>query len=250
MTVVSVISNGFANNGPVPDTRTRQSTPQPQEMKAITDWTIKEWLEYHQKNVHQGMLNGAQDIQQSWMGRTIWKNPFDCWVYQEIIYDTKPDVIVELGVAHGGGTLYLASILDLCGGPSAQVIGIDSDLSRVKDLRHPRIKLIGGNCLDPATVGQVTELCQGRKTMVIADCDHSKAHVIEELRTYSPLVSVGCYFIVEDGICDVMGWQPVPGPQAACSEILRESPNFINDKRLREKYLITYNFDGYLKRIS
>lgn len=219
-------------------------------MKAITDWTVKEWLEYHQEKVHQGSLNGAPEIQQSWMGRTIWKNPLDCWVYQEIIYDTKPEAIVELGVAHGGGTLYLASILDLCGSSSSQVIGVDSDLSRVTDLRHPRIRLVGGNCLDPVTVGQVAELCKGRRTMVIADCDHSKGHVIEELRTYSPLVSVGCYFIVEDGICDVMGWQPVPGPQAACIEFLRESPNFINEKRLREKYLITYNFDGYLMRTS
>ncbi|HLY62714.1 MAG TPA: CmcI family methyltransferase [Terriglobia bacterium] len=219
-------------------------------MKPITDWTVKEWLEYHQKYVHQGSLNSAPDIQQSWMGRTIWKNPLDCWIYQEIIYDTKPEMIVELGVAHGGGTLYLAGLLDLIGSSSSRVIGIDSDLSRVTDLHHPRIKLMESNCIDPATVRQVTELCNGRKTMVIADCDHSKDHVIEELRTYSPLVSVGCYFIVEDGICDVMEWQPVPGPQAACSEFLRENSNFINDKRLREKYLITYNFDGYLKRTS
>jgi cephalosporin hydroxylase len=219
-------------------------------MKAIINWTVKEWLEYHQKNVHQGSLNNAPDIQQSWMGRTIWKNPFDCWVYQEIIYDTKPDTIVELGVAHGGGTHYLASLLDLIGSSSAQVIGIDFDLSHARDLHHPRVKLIEGRCLDPAMVGQVAELCKGRRTMVIADCDHSQAHVIEELRTYSPLVSVGCYFIVEDGICDVMGWQPVPGPQAACAEFLQERPNFINQKRVREKYLITYNFDGYLMRTS
>jgi len=228
----------------------RASASQPQEMKAITDWTVKEWLEYHQKNVHQGSLNNSPDLQQSWMGRTIWKNPLDCWVYQEILYDTKPERIVELGVAHGGGTLYLANLLDLSGNSSAQVIGVDSDLSHVADLHHPRINLIGGNCLDPATVRQVTDLCKGRKTMVIADCDHSKDHVLQELRTYSTLVSVGCYYVVEDGICDVMDWQPVPGPRAASMEYLRENPNFVNEKRLREKYLITYNFDGYLKRIS
>jgi cephalosporin hydroxylase len=73
---------------------------------------------------------------------------------------------------------------------------------------------------------------------------------MQELRTYSPLVSVGCYYVVEDGICDVMGWPPVPGPQAACVEYLRENPHFINDMQLREKYLITYNFSGYLKRIG
>ncbi len=183
------------------------------------------------------------------MGRTIWKNPLDCWVYQEILYDTQPEVVVELGVAHGGGTLYMAHILDLLGIAAGEVVGIDLDLSHVMDLRHPRIRLIGGNCLDPATIRQVTDLCRGRKTMVIADCEHSKDHVIQELRAYSSLVSLGCYYIVEDGVCDVMGWPPVPGPQAACAEFLGENPDFVNDAPLREKYLITYNFDGYLKRV-
>jgi cephalosporin hydroxylase len=224
-------------------------TNQP-EGKAIVDWTVKEWLQYHQTMIHQGLLNQAPDLQQCWMGRTIWKNPLDCWIYQEILYETRPEVVVELGVAHGGGTLYLANLLDLLGTPSAQVVGIDLDLSHVADLRHPRIRLMGGNCLDPETIGQVTGLCQGRKTMVIADCDHNKEHVLQELRAYSPLVSVGCYYVVEDGICDVMGWPPVPGPEAGCIEYLREDPHFVSDTRLREKYLITYNFNGYLKRLS
>jgi cephalosporin hydroxylase len=223
-------------------------TNQP-ERKAIVDWTVKEWLQYHQEMIHQGSLNQAPDLQQSWMGRTIWKNPLDCWIYQEILYDTKPEVVVELGVAHGGGTLYLANLLDLVGNSSASVVGIDVDLSHVTDLRHPCIRLIEGNCLDPDTMRQVTGLCEGRKTMVIADCDHHKEHVLEELRIYSPLVSVGCYYVVEDGICDVMGWPPVPGPLRACEEYLRSNPDFVNDGRFREKYLITYNFSGYLRRI-
>jgi cephalosporin hydroxylase len=222
----------------------------PQEGKGIIDWTIREWLEYHQRMIHQGSLSESPDLQQSWLGRTIWKNPLDCWTYQEILYDTKPEVVIELGVAHGGCTLYLANLLDLVGSASAQVVGIDRDLSHVTDLRHPRIRLIGGNCLDPETVRQATGLCKGRRTMVITDCDHNKEHVLEELRNYSPLVSVGCYYVVEDGICDVMGWAPVPGPQAACLEFLRRNPHFTSDSRLREKYLITYNFNGYLKRIS
>lgn len=221
-----------------------------QQKKALVDWTIKEWLQYHQEVVHQGSLGGSPDLQQTWMGRVIWKNPLDCWIYQEILYDTKPEAVVELGVAHGGGTIFLAHLLDLVGNSSAEVVGIDIDLSHVADLRHPRIRLVEGKCLDPGTVRRVTELCKGRKTMVIADCDHNKDHVLEELRTYSPLVSTGCYYVVEDGICDVMGWPPVPGPQAACIEYLRENRHFVSDARLREKYLITYNFSGYLKRIA
>ena len=222
----------------------------PPQDKAIVDWSVKQWLQYHQTTVHQGSLSGAPDLQQRWMGRTIWKNPLDCWVYQEILYDTRPEVVVELGVAHGGSSLYLANLLDLIGDSSSQVVGIDFDLSHVTDLRHPRVRLVEGNCLDPETIMHVRDLCRGRKTMVIADCDHSKDHVIQELQAYSPLVSVGCYYIVEDGICDIMGWQPVPGPRAACNEYLRENSHFVNDARLREKYLITYNFNGYLKKVS
>jgi cephalosporin hydroxylase len=207
-------------------------------------------MQYHQTTVHQGSLNETPDLQQRWMGRIIWKNPLDCWIYQEILYDTKPQVILELGVGHGGGTLYLANLFDLMGGSSGQVVGIDRDLSQASGLRHSRVRLIEGNCLDPEVIKQATDLCQGRRTMVIADCDHSKDHVVQELRTYSPLVSAGCYYVVEDGVCDVMGWPPVPGPRAASTEYLRENPNFVNDARLREKYLITYNFNGYLKRIS
>lgn len=226
------------------------SPTNPSEEKPIVDWSVKEWLQYHQTTIHQGSLNQAPDLQQRWMGRTIWKNPLDCWIYQEILYDTRPQVVVELGVAHGGGSLYLAHLLDLIGDASSQVVGIDLDLSHARDLRHPRIYLIGGNCLDSETIRLVSDLCLGRKTMVIADCDHNRDHVLQELRAFSPLVSVGCYYIVEDGICDVMGWPPVLGPRAAAIEFLGESPHFINDARLREKYLITYNFNGYLKRIS
>jgi cephalosporin hydroxylase len=99
-----------------------------------------------------------------WMGRAIWKNPLGCWVYLEILYYTEPEAIVGLSVAHGDGTLYLANLLYLLGNSSAQAIGIEPDLSRVTNLRHACIKLMGGNCLDPAAVRQVTDLCKGRKT--------------------------------------------------------------------------------------
>lgn len=219
-------------------------------MKPILDWTVREWFEYHQRKVHQGSLNGFPELQQTWFGRTIWKNPLDCWVYQEILHETRPEVIVEIGVAHGGSALYLAHLLDLMGGDYGIVVGIDIDLSKAADLTHPRIRLIQGDCLDSSTFNQVAQVARNRKTMVIADCDHSKEHVLHELRTYSPLVSVGYYYIVEDGICDVIDWAPVPGPQAACSEFLEENRQFVNHRELREKYLITYNFDGYLMRID
>jgi cephalosporin hydroxylase len=135
----------------------------------------------------------------------------DCWVYQEILYETQPDVLIELGVAHGGNLLYLSHLFRLMEKPNALLIGVDIDTSRATDLRIPGLQLIQGNCLDPHTFQRVSALCGGKRTMVIADCDHSKNHVLRELALYSPQVSVGCYYIVEDGICDVMGWNPATG---------------------------------------
>lgn len=218
-------------------------------MQEILDWKIREWLEYHQKRVHQGSVNGSPELQQTWMGRVMWKNPLDCWIYQEILHETRPEVIVELGVAHGGTLLYLSNLLDIMGLARSQVVGVDIDLSRVQDLKIPRMHLIGGNCLDPSNFQQVASLCNGRRTMVIADCDHSRDHVYEELRHYSQLVSIGDYYIVEDGICDVMNWKPVPGPRSAVDQFLKSHDQFIDDAGLREKYLITYNPSGYLKRV-
>ena len=219
-------------------------------MKPILEWTVREWLEYHQHKVHQGSLNGFPQLQQTWLGRTIWKNPLDCWVYQEILHETKPETVVELGVSHGGSSLYMANLFDLINSPNGTVIGVDMDLSKTADVKHPRVQFIQGNCQDVSTFNQVAQACRGRKTMVIADCDHTKDHVLEELRIYSPLVSLGCYYIVEDGICDVMHWDPVPGPKTAAEEFLHKNGRFVNDEEIREKYLITYNFNGYLKRVQ
>lgn len=218
-------------------------------MQELLDWKIRDWLEYHQERVHQGCLNGRPDLQQTWMGRVMWKNPLDCWIYQEILYDTRPEVIVELGVAHGGTLLFLSNLLDILALPKSQLVGVDIDLSRVQDLKIPRLHLVAGNCLDPGNFQQVSSLCNGRRTMVIADCDHSRDHVYQELLHYSQLVSIGCYYIVEDGICDAMNWEPVPGPRSAVEKFLQCHDHFVDDAATREKYLITYNPKGYLKRI-
>ncbi len=184
----------------------------------------------------------------------------DCWVYQEILYDTQPEVVVELGIAHGGNLLFMADIFRCMNRMRTQIVGVDIDISRASDLKLPGLHLIEGKCQEENVFQKVASFARGKRTMVIADCDHSKEHVLEELKRYSPLVSVGCYYIVEDGICDVMGWhpltgqpvnnQPAPGPQAASLEFLAQNRQFIDDAAVREKYLITYNFNGFLKRIE
>jgi cephalosporin hydroxylase len=140
-----------------------------------------------------------------------------------------------------------------------QIVGVDQDISRASDLKLPGLHLIQGKCQESSVFEKVSAFTRGKRTMVIADCDHSRDHVLDELQRYSPLVSLDCYYIVEDGICDVMGWhpltgepitnEPAPGPQAASREFLSRNSDFIDDAALREKYLITYNFNGYLKRI-
>jgi cephalosporin hydroxylase len=229
-------------------------------VKSILDWTVREWLEYHQRNVHQAALTGKAQLQQRWLGRPIWKNPMDCWVYQEILYDTQPELVIELGIAHGGNLLFMADIFRCMNRGRTQIVGIDMDISRARDLKLPGLHLIEGTCQDESVFERVSDFARGKRTMIIADCDHSRDHVLDELTRYSPLVSVGCYYIVEDGICDVMGWhpltgqlvndQPAPGPQAASLEFLRNNPQFTDDAEVREKYLITYNFNGFLKRVA
>jgi cephalosporin hydroxylase len=228
-------------------------------VKSILDWTVREWFEYHQRQIHQGSLTGHDHLQQRWMGRAIWKNPMDCWVYQEILYETQPEVLVELGIAHGGNLMYLSHLFKLMGKADSRLVGVDIDTSRAADLNIPGLHLIQGSCQDQSVLQEVSALTLGRRTMVIADCDHSAHHVLAELSRYGPLVSVGCYYIVEDGICDVMGWNPTtgapvgdspaPGPRAAALEFLSHNQHFVDDAPLREKYLLTYNFNGYLRRV-
>jgi cephalosporin hydroxylase len=217
-------------------------------MRPLLDWTVRQWLEHFHRTVHLGSVHGTPQLQQRWLGRLQSKNPLDCWVYQEILHETRPDLVIELGVAQGGTTLYLAHLMDLVG--HGEVVGVDLDMRRARDLKHDRVSLVEGNCLDPRTIEAVASRCRGRRTMVIADCDHGRDHVLGELHAYSSLVAKGCYYVVEDTICDVMGWQPVPGPHAAVEAFLEEDSAFANDGELREKFGITYNFDGYLKRVG
>ena len=219
-------------------------------LSKVLDWTIRDWLRYHHIFIEQGYRYGMPHLQQKWMGRTILKTPFDCWVYQEIIHRVQPDMIVELGVKFGGSALYFAHLLDII--DDGEVIGVDIDLSNATDVQHPRITLMEGNSVAPEIVAQIHECAHGKRVIVMADSDHEKSHVLKELEAYHDLVPVGSYFIVEDGISDLMGWIPVPTPgaYAATKVFLKSHPEFEPDRELAEKYLITSNPDGYLLRVS
>jgi cephalosporin hydroxylase len=181
-------------------------------------------------------------------GVLTWKNVLDLWVYLEIFWDTGVEAVVEIGVKHGGTTLWLADQLKTLVGERGVVIGVDLKLPETE--MPANVRLLEGDSLDPALIGQVRGLLGDRRTMVIADGNHAADHVLGEMRAYGPMVSDGCYFIAEDGIVDVMDWEAfTPGPQVAARRFVEESADFRIDRE-REKFLLTYAPDGFLLKGS
>lgn len=187
------------------------------------------------------------------MGVPVQKCPLDLWVYQDILCEVLPDVIIETGTMFGGSALYLAHVCDILN--HGRVISIDitnqfSDGSLISRPKHNRITYITGSSTDQNILNQLKTELTG-SIMVILDSDHSKNHVLQELNLYSPFVQVGSYLIVED--TNVNG-HPIspdhgPGPFEAVTEFLINNKNFQIDIS-REKFLMTQNPSGYLKRIA
>lgn len=203
------------------------------------DMTLREWIERYQREI---VFERVQ-----YRGVSTWKNVLDLWVYQEIIWETEVEIVVEIGARHGGTTLWLSDLLRNFRGESAAVISID--LERPALQLPANVHFICGDSIAPETVTETRSICGGRKTMVIADGNHAAHHVLEEMRLYGPLVSEGSYFIAEDGIVDVMEWKEhAPGPFVAARQFVSETDEFVID-RSREKFLLTYAPDGFLKRV-
>jgi cephalosporin hydroxylase len=184
------------------------------------------------------------------MGSTARKMVLDAWVYQQIIYEVKPDFIIEIGNAEGGSTKFLANMLDLLG--HGQVIAVDIDHS-LFEIEHPRVHKITGDSLAAETLDRVAQITAGGRGVVIHDGDHSREHVLSDLRAYAKFVAVGSYFIVEDTVIDLFragdGLGTVGGPLGAVEQFVREDSSFQIDTS-REYFLITFNPRGYLKRMS
>jgi cephalosporin hydroxylase len=183
-----------------------------------------------------------------WLGVPIQKLPLDLWVYQEIIFDIKPDIIIETGTADGGSALFLANICDMIG--KGRIVTVDI-VSKPRPV-HSRITYILGSSISDNTFTTVSENIQTNdKVLVILDSNHNKDHVTKEIALYSKLVSIGSYLIIEDS--NING-HPVlprfgPGPMEASEEFLKENKSFIWDIT-KEKFFLTHNPKGYLMRIS
>jgi len=189
----------------------------------------------------------ARTFETTYFGVLAVKNPLDFWTYQEIVFDLKPAVIVEIGTQIGGTALALAHMLDHIG--QGVVISVDLDHSKVPNLvkSHPRIKLVTGDACE--RFSSVRGVCAGRMpVMVIEDSSHTYDNTLNVLRKYGAIITRGSYFIVEDGICHHgLEAGPKPGPYEAVEQFLRENADFEVD-RSKEAYLITWNPKGYLRR--
>lgn len=200
----------------------------------------------------------------SWMGAPIIQTPTDIMATQEVIWATRPDVIIETGVARGGSVLFMASLLELMG--KGKVIGVDIDIrahNRDTIEKHPmskRVTLIEGGSVDADTLAQVrAEIPAGARVMVILDSDHSRDHVLAECRAYGAMVTPGCYLVVADTIVAHLAGDSIarrrsrvlePGndPDAAAKAYLAEAPDFEVDPVLNAKLILSSSPGGYLRR--
>lgn len=214
-----------------------------------------------------------------WQGRPIIQYPQDIIAIQELIWEVKPDLIIETGIAHGGSLVFSASMLTLLDIYDAiesgstfnpnqtkrKVVGIDIDIrahNREAIEAHPlssRIDMIQGSSIAQDVIDQVKELANSyERVLVCLDSNHTHDHVLAELRGYAPLTSVGSYCVVFDTIIEDMPigmfldspWSRGNNPKTAVREFLETHPEFEIDKDIQHKLLITVAPDGYLKRIK
>ncbi len=203
----------------------------------------------------------------TWLGRPIIQLPDDMLRFQELVYRLKPDVIVEIGIAHGGSLIYSASLCQLIG--KGRVIGVDIEIrphNRKAIEEHPlssRITMFEGNSIGSEIIEQVrARISPGETVLVCLDGCHTREHVLAELEAYSSIVSVGSYILAMDGIMqDVVGaprtepdWE-FNNPQQAAKEFVAAHDDFIleepvfpfNEGEITER--VTYWPNCFVKRI-
>lgn len=197
----------------------------------------------------------------NWMGLPIIQFPQDVLAMQEIIWEVKPDLIVETGIARGGSLVFYASMLELLGG-QGRVLGVDIDIrphNRAAIESHPmskRIDMIQGSSIDDSTAEQVYAAARGRERVLVSlDSNHTHEHVLRELELYSPLVKSGSYLVVFDTTIEDQPedfqhggpWNKHDNPKTAVREFLKRCDRFVVDREIEDKLLITVTREGYLK---
>ncbi|KKP40277.1 MAG: cephalosporin hydroxylase [Candidatus Peregrinibacteria bacterium GW2011_GWC2_33_13] len=199
----------------------------------------------------------------NWMGRPIIQLPEDIMAMQELIWEIKPDLIIETGIAHGGSLIFYSSMLELIG--NGEVLGIDIDIrqhNKVEIEKHPmfkRITMFEGSSISEEMAARVHEFSKGKeKILLVLDSNHTHEHVLKELELYSSLVSRDSYLVVFDtGIEDTAEnsypdrpWGKGNNPKTAVWEFLKTNDRFVIDKEFESKLLFTVSPDGYLKCVK
>jgi len=200
-----------------------------------------------------------------WLGRPIIQYPQDIIAFQEIVWNVKPEIIIETGIARGGSLILSASLLQLLG--HGKVLGIDIDIrknNRNEIEKHPlgkRIKIIEGSSIDESVVKKIFKIAKGKKVLVSLDSNHTHDHVLEEMRLYSPLVTKGSYMIVFDTVIEDIPsnaskfmkkrpWGKGNNPKTAVFEFLKTNNRFKVDYDMDKKLMMSAAPSGYLKCIK
>jgi cephalosporin hydroxylase len=244
-------------------------------MGKIWDLDFQEWrkkLLYSQSNNTEFQLVSKEWMQLSvdnkfsyqfdWLGVPIIQMPGDLIIFQEIVYKTQPDLIIETGVARGGSMIFWASIQKICG-ISGKVLGVDIDIrqharnaidnSNFKD----QIDLIEGSSVEEKVVNQVKNyVSQHKKIMVVLDSNHTHEHVMSELEIYSNFVSKDCFMLVLDTVIDDLNidpdrpWSPGSSPKSAVKEFMLKNPgDFIQEQSYENRALLSVAPYGYWRKI-
>lgn len=202
--------------------------------------------------------------QGTWLGEPVLNLPQDMFALQEIIFRTRPEFIIEVGVAWGGSLLFYSTLLEVLGG--GEIIGVDvfipDDLKQRLNSHgklSERIHLINGSSIEQETVDKVKEITgDSRKTMILLDSNHTHEHVLKELQLYSPLVGKGYFLICGDTIVEDIPeqdyrdrpWGPGNNPKTALHAFMQDSRRFEVDAEIENKLLFSCNPGGYLRCIE
>ena len=204
---------------------------------------LDEWMLYHQRNCH---------FKMKYCGLNMQKIPTDLYIYEQLIMDIKPDVIIEIGAAGGGTALWLCHRLDILG--KGKLVSVDINHGGFK-AEHDRIVKITGDSTAPETVKAVRETVNKNDVvLIIHDGSHKKCDIKTDFKNYSSLVSVNSYFIIEDGVMDVFNWKDHRTSGHDCGliagiELNKENQNWVIDNEC-ERYILTNNPQGFLRRIK
>lgn len=203
--------------------------------------------------------DNKMDYEVSWLGIPIIQNPYDIVLMQELIFTLRPDIIVEAGIAHGGSLIFYASMLKLL--EKGKVIGIDVDIRKHNRMlleKHPlisRVTMIEGSSIDLRVIDNVRKKIKDSDVvLVVLDSNHTKGHVLEELRLYKDVVTPGSYIVVFDTfmpkLIGLKGTENFKDNTAmdAVSDFLDEQRGKFSIDKSYNKFFVSSCTDGFLKR--